>query len=316
MVNQSGTDHFWTIIVNPQAGNGTVRQQWPAIERALQERGFSYSVLFTEHKGHAIDVVEKALRDGQRNFLAVGGDGTNNEVVNGIFQQKYVAPSTVRYALLPVGTGNDWAKQYGIPKDIGQRLDRLRHGSTVQQDIGQVDYLDMQGQPATRYFANVAGMAYDAYVAQCMERDGKPSTHLAYLLAVGRYLFAYQLSKARITYDDQAPVDDRFYTINIGICKYSGGGMQLVPHALPDDGLLALTFARAMAKLEVLAQTYRFYNGTLLQHRRITGVQAKQVTVAPLDPAHPTILLEADGELLGHAPATFTILPHALTIVL
>jgi diacylglycerol kinase (ATP) len=306
---------FWSIIVNPKAGNGAVERQWPAIERALQEQGFSYSVFFTRHKGHATEWVEKILRDGQRNLLAIGGDGTNNEVIHGIFQQKQAETSTVRYALLPVGTGNDWAKQYNIPKEVGARLERLRQENTVQQDIGRVDYVDMEGRPATRYFANVAGMAYDAYVAQCMERNGKPSSHLAYLLAVGRYLFSYRLSKASIAWDGNAPVEDRFYTINVGICKYSGGGMQLVPHALPADGLLALTFARSMPKLEVLLQTYRFYNGTLLQHRRISGVQAKQVTVAPSQ-GQPPLLLEADGELLGHAPATFTILEKALTIIL
>ena len=302
---------FWYIIANPTAGNGAVRAQWPAIEQHLQAMGFSYSVQFTAHKGHAIQLAEQAILRGYRNLLGIGGDGTNHEIINGIFLQKAIPTHHINYALLPVGTGNDWAFQYKIPHNTVARLKRLQAPQFILQDIGQVHFLNFDGQPDSRCFANVAGMAYDAYVAQRMEQDGKPASKMAYLLAVGRYLLDYTLSKGRIEWDNGQLAEDYFYTINIGICKYSGGGMQLVPHAIPDDGLFALTFAGQLSKLEVLLQTYRFYNGTLLQHRKITGVQAKQITVQG-----PDLLLEADGEILGHAPATFVLHEKALKIVL
>ncbi|MCC6461558.1 MAG: diacylglycerol kinase family lipid kinase, partial [Saprospiraceae bacterium] len=134
------------------------------------------------------------------------------------------------------------------------------------------------------------------------------------LLMVGRYLFKYRLRHARLLFNEQV-VEDHFYTINIGVCRYSGGGMQLVPHAVPDDGLLALTFARRLPKWEVLLQTPRFYKGTILQHPKVEGYQVRKLRVEHDIGKTPT-LLEADGEFLGESPAEFTILEKALRVVL
>jgi diacylglycerol kinase (ATP) len=305
------TQPFWHIIANPAARGWAVERQWPQIERLLQELGFAYTVHFTERRGHAAQLVENALLKGGRYILGIGGDGSNHEIVHGIFSQQFVPPSEISYALLPFGTGNDWARQYQIPNDPRLRLQRLLELKTVQQDIGWVQY-QRDGQTLSRYFVNVAGMAYDGFIGKkLIENPAKNKAH--YLLKVAQYLTAYKLTKARITFDGQS-VEDYFYTINIGLCRYSGGGMQLVPQAIPDDGLFALTFARQISKLEVLLQTPRFYNGTLLQHSKIEGHQARKIRVEHLDDT-PT-LLEADGEYLGETPVVFEILERALRVVL
>lgn len=302
---------FWNIIVNPAAGNGQVGRRWPAIEQVLQELGFSYTVKFTEHRGHAIRLVEDAVLKGHRHLMGLGGDGTNHELVNGIMRQTAVPSAEITYALFPVGTGNDWARSYDIPHHPRARLLRLREGKTVLQDVGKVTYRG-EGQIQERFFANVAGMAYDAYIAKKLDRHRFVS-RLQYLLMVGQYLFEYRLTPARLHFDGRT-VEDEFYTINIGICRYSGGGMQLVPQAIPDDGLLALSFARRLPKWEVLWQTRRFYNGTLLRHPKVEGAQIKQLRVEHIGTV-PT-LLEADGEFLGETPAEFFILEKALRVAL
>lgn len=304
---------YWHIIANPVAGSGAVQRRWPLIEKTLQELGFDYTVQFTRERGHAIRLVEDAVLRGGRYFLAVGGDGTNHEVVNGIFQQNFVDPRELTYALLPVGTGNDWAREYGIPHDPHTRLRRLLEGKTRWQDIGKVHYQTTEGA-RERFFVNVAGMAYDAFIARKMDEQHRKPARFVYLLMVAKYLFDYQLIPARILFDDEV-VNDVFYTINVGLCRYSGGGMQLVPHAVPDDGLLALTFARQLPKLEVLLQTRRFYNRTILQHPKITGRQVKALRVEHAEGGPPT-LLEADGEFLGETPAEFFILEKALRVAL
>jgi diacylglycerol kinase (ATP) len=305
------TQPFWHIIANPAARGWAVERQWPQIEQLLQELGFAYTVHFTERRGHAAQLVENALLKGGRYILGIGGDGSNHEIVHGIFSQQFVPPSEVSYALLPFGTGNDWARQYGIPNDPRLRLQRLLELKTVQQDIGWVQY-QRDGQTFSRYFVNVAGMAYDGFIGKkLIENPARNKAH--YLLKVAQYLTAYKLTKARITFDGQS-VEDYFYTINVGICRFSGGGMQLVPQAIPDDGLFALTFARQISKLEVLLQTPRFYNGTILQHSKIEGHQARSIRVEHLDDT-PT-LLEADGEFLGETPVVFEILERALRVVL
>jgi len=301
----------WFIIVNPASGGGAAERCWPQVEQVLQSLGIAYSVHFTERRGHAMRLVDDAVLKGHRYLLGIGGDGTNHEIVNGILQQTTVPSSEIYYALLPVGTGNDWAHMYRIPGDPQRRLERLLEPKTVLQDAGWVRY-QRDGQPQERFFVNVAGMAYDGYIGQQLE-NSPVTNRLQYLLAVSKYLFKYHLSKARITFDGQT-AEDFFYTINIGLCKYSGGGMQFVPQAVPNDGLFALTFARSLPKWEVLLQTPRFYNGTLLQHPRIEGYQAKNIRVEHTD-GIPT-LLEADGEFLGETPVEFRILENALRIVL
>ncbi len=300
---------FWHIIANPTAHGGAMERDWPKIEQTLQALGFSYNVQFTEYPGHAARLVENALLNGGRNILGIGGDGTNHEIVNGIFKQTFVPPGEITYALLPYGTGNDWARQYGIPHDPTLRLQRLNQLETVLQDIGLAHFM-RDGQPDSRYFVNVAGMAYDGFIGKKLLE--KPvSNKTQYLLAVAQYLWQYKLTKARIEYDGQV-AEDYFYTINVGLCRYSGGGMQLVPQAVPDDGLFALTYAREISKLEVMLQTPRFYNGSLLKHSKVTGCQARSIKVSQVGDT-PT-LLEADGEFLGETPVSFEILEKALKI--
>lgn len=302
---------LWHIIANPVSGGGAVEKHWPATERLLQEMDFSYSVHFTERRGHAARLAEDAILNGHRFILGIGGDGTNHEIVNGIMGQSFAPASDVFYALLPSGTGNDWARQYAIPSNPRARLERLKKMETRYQDVGLVKFI-RDGKPGERYFVNVAGMAYDGYIGQKLT-EHRISNRIQYLLLVAQYLMQYKLSKARILYDGRT-VEDYFYTINIGLCRYSGGGMQFVPQAVPDDGLFALTFARRLSKPEVLLQTPRFYNGTLLNHPKVEGYQAKSIRVEHSD-GTPT-LLEADGEFLGETPVEFILLEKALKIVL
>lgn len=311
MMQTPASEPFWHIIVNPAAAGGAVARQWPLIEQALQSLGFAYSVHFTERRGHAAQIVENVLLKGGRYLLGVGGDGTNHEIIDGIFRQTIVPPPEIFYGLLPDGTGNDWAKQYGIDHHPQRRLERLRRMEIVRQDIGKVQY-QYEGQTRTRYFVNVAGLAYDGFIGKkLMESPAQNKLH--YLLKVAQYLNEYRLTKARIIFDGQT-VEDFFYTINVGLCRYSGGGMQLVPHAVPDDGLFALTFARSISKIEVLLQTPRFYNGSILQHPRIEGHQARSIRVEHIGET-PT-LLEADGEFLGETPVEFSLLEKVLQVVL
>ena len=303
---------MWHIILNPMARRGAAKSMWPEMEQILQELGIAYSVHFTTHRGHASRLADDIILKGGRHILGVGGDGTNSEIVHGILSQKWVASSEVHYALMPFGTGNDWARFYGIPTDIRQRLRRLQEQRVVFQDGGLVRY-QSEGKTLERYFVNVAGMAYDGFIGQKMIT--KPAKNkIDYLLRVAMYLFEYRLTKARITYDGQV-VEDYFYTINIGLGKYSGGGMQLVPQAVGNDGLFALTFARALPKWEVLAITPRFYDGSIIKHPKVTGVKAKSIKVEHMPSEKPT-LLEADGEFLGETPVEYFLLENALKLVL
>lgn len=301
------------LIVNPAASNGKVGKIWTRLEASLTARLGPLEVTFTEHRGHATELTIDAVKSGFRHIIAVGGDGTNHEVANGILQQDLVPSRDIFYTLLPVGTGNDWIRTHGIPRKMEQWLDMLEEGYCIQQEVGRVSYWSGH-KPEERYFVNVAGMAYDAYVVRYGEEwRSWIRNRFFYLLLILRCLFKYRLSRALIDADGQT-IEDRFYTINIGICRYSGGGMQLVPQADPTDGKLALTYAGPVSKIGVLLNTWRFYNGSIGRHPKIEVLQARSVRVtAPSD--KQALLLEADGEFLGHSPAVFTIIENALTVI-
>ncbi len=296
----------WFIIANPAAGKGKVRKRLPQIKKEWQETKLSGKLVETTHRGHAIELAQMAIEQGYRKILAVGGDGTGNEVINGIFNQNQISTSEITYCLLPIGTGNDWVKTHQISKKLSDFWSMMKKEKTIIHDIGQVDY-QKAGQREKRFFINVAGLADDAYVVQKTEQSRKTP----YLWLTLTSLFSYRLPKARILYDQQT-VEDYFYTINAGICRYSGGGMRIVPHAKPDDGQLALTFARQLSKWGVISNSYRFYNGTIGDHPQVSCVQVQKIRVEAIQ---EPIGVEVDGEYLGETPVDISILPAVLRVL-
>jgi len=153
----------WIVIVNPKAGSGRGLKDWPIISNQMYNSNLKFTCLFTEHKYHAIELTVKAINDGFRNIVAIGGDGTIHEVVNGIFIQKAVPTTEICLAVIPAGTGNDWIRMFGISKTYSEAVQSLVEKRTVLQDVGKVSYYETSVQH-TRYMANVAGLGYDAVV--------------------------------------------------------------------------------------------------------------------------------------------------------
>ena len=304
--------HSWLIIANPRAGSGKLAKQWPRIQSLFETRQIPFEVVFTKKQRHATQLAEEGIKRGFRRIIGLGGDGTNHEIINAIVGQKIVPSRDIIYTLLPIGTGNDWIKTYKIPKKLEKWMDYFQKGKTALQDIGVVHYYS-EGKAQKRYFGNVAGMAYDGFVVQYIEsRKAQVKGAWAYLWNIIKCLSKYELTPARLTFDGHE-IQDSFYTINVGICRYSGNGMQLVPHAIPDDGFLALTYAPKVSKWEVILNTARFYRGTIAKHPQIFTYQVKQIKVEAIE---KPVLLEADGEFLGETPVEFSVLEKAITILI
>ncbi len=301
----------WYVVLNPVAGGGKAKRRWPEISRLLSENGITFEMGETKDKGHAITLTKDAITKGYRNIIAIGGDGTNNEAVNGIFKQNVIAPSQITYALIPIGTGNDWIRTYQIPKDYRKWIPILAQRKTKVQDVGHVTYFN-DGKQEDRYFANVAGMAYDAFIALKSSAKKGGVSKLVYLWLVVSHLFSYKNRKAAVIFEDKE-TEAEFYSINIGICKYSGGGMQLVPHSVPDDGLLALTYDTGLNKAEVITITPSLFTGNIAKHKKVLAHQVKNVRVEAREEL-PTYV-EVDGEFLGETPCEFSIIEKLLKVV-
>lgn len=312
MISQNSNPSKWLIIINPAAGNGKGKKEWPHIKSLLEQFEFEFESIFTKEKGHAIELSKKGIENGFRKIMAIGGDGTGHEIVNGIFEQKTCPTIEILFALLTIGTGNDWIKTHKIPRNFEKWLPLIKAEKTTVQDIGLIHY-HLNGQPQKRYFFNVAGMAYDGFLGKILsERSDKITNKFLYLIAIASWLFKYNLTKTRITFDDQI-IEDYFYTLNIGICRHSGGGMLFVPHGIPDDGQLALTVIRKVPKWVVLILTPFFYNGKLDMLPVVSLHKTKSIVIESLEKTPCD--LEADGEYLGETPVKFEIIEKALRIV-
>jgi diacylglycerol kinase (ATP) len=308
-------ENQWFIIANPTSGNGAVRKNLKEIERVFTENKIPFTLRLSTYPRDITAIVQKAIiTEGYRKFIGIGGDGTMNEVVNGIFQQKMVPTTDIIFTMLPIGTGNDWATTYKIPKHLTDFIPFLLRGVTKLQDIGVVHYADAQGSEKTHYFANAGGLAYDALVVRSVEAQksylfGKKIAYFSHIL---KCLWAYKSEKVQVEFDGQT-VTDFFYTINLGINKTSGGGMQLTPQATNDDGLMAFTLIRNMPKLKVVYYTSKLRDGSIGEVTKYVSLhQVKNIKIKSLK--NP-IFLETDGELLGQTPVEISILERKLCIL-
>ena len=302
---------IWFCVFNPAAGINNIEKVRDKIEFELYKNNIEFELYFTKFKGDATNEVIDKIMEGYNKFIAVGGDGTVHEVVNAIFNQDFVSSNQITLAVIPTGTGNDWAKHHNVSMDISKSVSLIKKNKTDLQDIGIARFYKNNRQK-TEYFNNVAGMAYDAFVVKKLEqRKNKPNKFI-YIISVLSYLFQYKLQKAKVIMDKKE-FEDIFYTINIGICKYSGGGMSLVPHAVHNDGKFAITLAGKISKADILLNTYRFYNETITKHPKINAFFSKNIIVKSLD-KHP-VLLELDGELVGESPVQFNIIEKGLRFI-
>lgn len=304
------------MIINPKAGGGRGKKHWLEIEKLLVQTKIPFEAAFSEYQGHSILLAKTAIEQGFVKVVAVGGDGTANEVVNGLFAQTHTPTANISFALIPVGTGNDWIKTYQIPKDYKKAVLLIQAENTRLQDIGQINFHRIDDNlPETRYFMNVAGMGYDAFVVEASLSKGRwTSNRLYYLYLILSCTLKYSSQKAKVIIDNQQVIEKEFYSMAMGICRYNGGGAQFVPHAVPDDGLFALTLVDKVSPWEVVRATSYFYNGKIAKIPQVNTYQAKHIRIeAPAEA--PPIWVEADGEFLGQTPVEFILHEKALQII-
>lgn len=277
----------------------------------MKGAGIEFSFAFTEFKHHAVQIAVDAIGQGYRKLLAIGGDGTLNEVVNGIFVQKAVPASEFVLGVIAVGTGNDWLRMYQFPRDYAGQVEIIRSGEIFRQDVGIAEYYETEVKKS-RYFINSAGSGFDAEVVRSTNKlkDAGRSGMLLYMISLLKALIGYRSTHVDITVDDFS-LSETVFSLSVGIGRYSGAGMRQVPFALTDDGFFDVTIIRKMSKLNVLANIPRLYNGTILKHSRIVGIRGCDVEITSI----PRVNLEADGETLGHSPFRFSILPKAIGVM-
>ncbi len=306
------TDNKWLAVVNPNAGVKKCKKDWQKINTLLKKYEIDFEPHFTDQRGHAIKITKEYLAKGYRKIISIGGDGTLNEVVNGIFWQKCVNPTDITIGVISVGTGNDWGRTFGIPPDYEKSIKLLKKEDTFIQDAGMVSFANGPGTNL-RYFINMVGLGFDGLVAQKTnaDKDMGRGNVMVYFKNIFMSLFAFHSVPTRIVIDG-TEANHHLFSMGVAIGKYNGGGMKQAPDAIPDDGLFNLTLIKDMSKWSVIANVNRLYNGTIGKHKKVEMLQGRQIIIEPKTP----VLMEADGESLGRSPFTFNIIPKSLRVVI
>lgn len=307
------------LIVNPNSAGGRTRAAWPRTEAMLREALGPFHPLFTERTGHATDLTRAALRDGADLVIALGGDGTLNEVVNGFFEcdatgnWRAVRPEAA-FGLLPAGTGGDFPRTLGTPRVLADAAHGLARARRRRIDAGRLDYLDGDGRPATRHFINITSFGIGGLVDRYVNQSSKSlGGRASFFLASTRASLGYRNARVRLSLDDGPAEEHVVYNVAVANGRYFGGGMHIAPDAALDDGLFDVVTIGDVGMGTMLWHAAKIYRGTHVTLPFVTVERARRVRAESV--GGEEVLLDMDGEQPGRLPATFEILPGAIQVL-
>lgn len=290
------------VILNPYANRWKAQAQIPAITAAFRQADIACDIAVTTRPKQATEEAAQAVRDGYDVVLAAGGDGTVNEVVNGLAQAAGDGP-THPLAVLPMGTGNDFSDMAGFPRELAKTVQLVAAGKTRQVDLGLVN---------GHYFDNNCAVAMEPMVTLENIKMTRLSGNVRYVVALGKALLNLKAWQMRIRWDDGG-YDGPVYLLSVCNSPRTGGLFYMAPQASLTDGLFDFVLMPEVSKLEVLVILARLFAKTHIHHPKVTyhRTQRLELTSRPGTPIH------ADGEVIAESAesVTYTILPGKLTIL-
>ncbi len=319
------------FIAHAGAGRGAFGRRWPPVAAALAARGLEHTVELTSRAGEATELAARAVGEGARLVVAVGGDGTLHEVVNGLMAASRAPADRPLVGLVPAGRGSDYARGIGLATEPATLVDRMAAaldgdpGAIHHVDIGEVRYRTTPtvagrtlgataSEPASRFFANAAGTGFSTFVAERVSRF--PGRLGAYLYTVAGLvtIVDWRDRLVELGWDDGTRDEVRVESVEVALGPYEGGGMLVAPGADPGDGYFDVVTIGAISRYETLTFSWRIRTGDHLRSPAVTTRRTRSLTVRALDEGGP-LFLQADGELLGRDPLRFDVLPSAVRFV-
>ena len=293
--------------MNPASSNGSTGKRWPELAHRAAQLGLQGETLFSDRPGHLIELAEQATRDGAEVVVAVGGDGTLNEVVNGLMHSGAAA----ELATIPLGTGMDFVRTYSIPNRFEDAVRTALSDTTRTIDVGRVSYRTWSGQGAERFVANVGSVGMSAAVAQRANGMSKAlGGKTTFFYALVRVFLEWENTHVRVELEDGEVREARMHDVIVANGRWHGGAMLLAPDAEPDDGLFDVVLIGDVTKLDFVTTSPKIYKGTYVRHPKVEVLRTKAITVD----APESLPIELDGEQVGTTPARFEIVPRALRV--
>jgi diacylglycerol kinase (ATP) len=295
------------LIANPRAGRGRVGREMPEVERQLNARGLRYRLVETDGPGHATRAAREALEGGERFLVAVGGDGTVQEVVNGMIEKDAPIRDDAVLGVVAAGSGSDFVRTFGLPGDAIRSVKHLDGDRLYPIDVARAEYRDGD-QTSVRYVPNIAEAGLGGAVVARAER-------LPRWMGRSRYFWGFWLSLNRyrpceiIVRADRKEFTGRANNVVVANCQFYGGGMKISPRSYPGDGLLDVQISTG-PKSEAFTLIPKIYKGEHVPHPHIKELRGRVISVE----AERPLPVEGDGETLGTTPATFSVVPQAISL--
>lgn len=305
------------VIVNPRSASGSTRENWASTASDLRAHFGPFAVAFTKSQGDGINIARRAAEAGRQFVIACGGDGTINEVANGIL----LSGSDVELGVLPSGTGGDFRRTLGLPHTNREAAAALRDGVTRRMDVGKVTFHDHDGNEVSRYFVNVSSVGLAADIVQRV-KSAKVFNWLPVESLRGRANFAvstlqevFDLDPAlvRVRFDDGEEHSVQTIAFCIANSRYFGGGMMIAPDASINDGLLDVINIGDLGTAKILLNAYSIYRGSHKELAEVKTKKAARIEIKSAD-SERQVFLETDGELPGKLPAVYEVVPDALRV--
>jgi diacylglycerol kinase (ATP) len=294
------------FLVNPASANGSTGRRWPEIAHRAQAAGLEGVARFSERRGHLGELAREEALAGVERLVVVGGDGSVNEVANGLAGLTR-APEV---AVVPRGTGWDFVRTFGIPNDVDAAVRIAVEGDVRTVDVGRVTYRAWEGGEAESVFANVASAGMSGAIAQRANETTKAlGGKASYLWATFAVFAGWSAVRTHLTVDAEIR-DGRMFDVIVANGKFLGGGMKMCPDAEPDDGLFDVLTIGDVTKRDLVVTMPKIYRGTHLPHPKAEALRGRVVTIE----THEPVPVELDGEQPGTTPARFEVLPAALRL--
>jgi len=299
--------------VNPRSASGRTGRHFDRIARAVRDAVGDFECAFTKRPGDGVRLAREAVASGGKLVVAVGGDGTASEVVDGLVDASRRPDPDLSFGFIPRGTGGDLRRTLGLELDLDRAARALASPRTITCDLGRVAFAGEDGTPRLRHFANVAGAGVSGVVSGHVNRGFKlGGGTLSFMLASARALATWSDQPVRWRADGGAWREGRITALSVCNGRYFGGGMRVAPGASMHDGLFDVVVWSGLGIGDFLTKRSMLYDGTHVRLPNTEVLRARSVEVEPLDGAR--VLLDVDGEQPGTLPARFDVIPGALAI--
>jgi diacylglycerol kinase (ATP) len=300
------------LIVNPASAAGRTGRHFDAIAREVRAAVGDFECAFTRARGDGVRLAHQAVAAGGKLLVAVGGDGTASEVIDGM-QTAPGAEDGALFGFIPRGTGGDLRRTVGIAQDVPGAARALASRNVAVLDLGRIEFAGPDGTRQVRHFANVAGMGVSGVVSQLVNHGVRlPSGKLSFMLATARALLSWSDQPVRWRVDGGPWHEERLTALSVCNGRYFGGGMKVAPDARMDDGLFDVVVWEGLSLVDLVVKRPMLYDGTHVRLKNTRVLRARVVEAEPGKGAR--VPLDVDGENPGTLPARFTILPGKLRI--